>query len=49
MRKWLLVLWIAFLAAGCASQKTGCPGSNFYSGANAKQNKRAKKHMDKLF
>ncbi len=46
--KWLIGLWAAFLLAGCASQKQGCPGSTFYNSGNAKQNSKAGKQM-KLF
>lgn len=47
-RKWLFLLWLAFMATGCASQKYGCPGSTYYNKNNAKQNSRAAKQM-KLF
>ncbi|WP_162946542.1 hypothetical protein [Chitinophaga barathri] len=47
-RKWLLGLWLAFLLAGCASQKYGCPGSTYYNSNNQKQNSKAGKQM-KLF
>jgi hypothetical protein len=47
-KRCLLGLWLAFLLAGCAAQKSGCPGSTFYNAGNAKQNGKAGKQM-KLF
>ncbi|MGX5818413.1 hypothetical protein ACWKWU_09470 [Chitinophaga lutea] len=44
-RNWWAGLALAFLLAGCAAQKSGCPGSTFYNANNAKQNGKAGKQM----
>lgn len=46
MKKFLLLLWLGAMVAGCASQRQGCPANNFYSKGNKSENRKARKQMD---
>ncbi|MET6999652.1 hypothetical protein [Chitinophaga defluvii] len=50
MKKLLALLMLTgILITSCSSQKYGCPGSNYYSKDNKKQNSKAGKQMQRLF